>query len=134
MRAGQVWRGRRIAPAHKGPRNESNNKAHEPTSGRSTRYGTGHLIRVFRDIGHIFSSLYPSLAVLFLSRLAPAHGFAALRQTFVRRCHGVGAWTCLLPSNGLPGNCSDPGPAQWACADGWHVRAGRRTHVPTVMK
>src|SRR6516164_9973630 len=20
--------------------------------------------------------------------------------------------------------------AQWACADGWHVRAGRRTHVP----
>ena len=57
--AGHVWRGR-IAPAHEVPRNESNNKAHEPTSGRSTRYGSGHLIRVFRDIGHIFSSQCPS--------------------------------------------------------------------------
>jgi hypothetical protein len=82
MRAGQLWRGRRIAPSHEGPRNESNNNAHEPTSGRSTRYGSGHLIRVFRDIGHIFSSLYPSLAVLFLSRFAPRVGPVALRQTF----------------------------------------------------
>src|SRR5262245_23757395 len=82
MHAVQVWSGRRIAPAHEGPRNESNNQAHEPTSGRSTRYGSGHLIRVFRDIGHIFSSLYPSLAVLFLSRFASAQGFVALRQTF----------------------------------------------------
>src|SRR5262249_59113284 len=65
------WRGRRIAPAHEGPRNESNNKAHEPTSGRSTHYGSGHLIRVFRDIGHIFSSLYPSLAVFFFLSLVP---------------------------------------------------------------
>src|SRR5262245_27303966 len=111
MRAGQLWRGRRIAPAHEGPRNESNNKAHEPTSGRSTRYGSGRLIRVFRDIGHIFSSLYPSLAVLFLSRFAPRVGLVALRQRFVCRCHGVGAWTCLLLSNALPGNCSDPGGA-----------------------
>jgi len=87
MRAGQVWRERRIAPAHEGPRNESNNKAHEPTSGRSTRYGSGHLIRAFRDIGHIFSLLYPSLAV-FISRFVPAQGFVALRQTFVHRCHG----------------------------------------------
>ena len=71
MRAGQVWRGRRIAPAHEGPRNESNNKAHEPTSDPSTHCGGGHLIRVFRDIGHIFSLLYPSLAVLFLSRSTP---------------------------------------------------------------
>jgi len=54
-----VWRWRHIAPAHEGPRNESSNKAHEPTSGRSTHYGVGHLIRVFRDIGHIFSSPYP---------------------------------------------------------------------------
>src|SRR5215510_9146499 len=52
-----VWRWRRVAPAHEGPRNEPSNKAHEPTSGRSTHYGSGHLIRVFRDIGHIFSSL-----------------------------------------------------------------------------
>src|SRR5215472_7503487 len=89
MRAGHVWRRRHIAPAHKGPRNESNNKAHEPTSGRSTRYGSGHLIRVFRDIGHIFSSLYPSLAVLFLSRFAPSQGLVALCQTFVLRCHAA---------------------------------------------
>src|SRR5215471_10536471 len=89
MRAGHVWRARRIAPAHEGPRNESNNNAHEPTSGRSTRYGSGHLIRVFRDIGRIFSSLYPSLAV-FLSLFVPAQGFVALRQTFVRRCQNYG--------------------------------------------
>ena len=86
MRAGHVWRGRRIAPTHEAPRNGSNNKPHEPTSDRSTRCGSGPLIRVFRDIGHIFSSLYPSLAVLFLSRFAPAQGFVALRQAFVRRC------------------------------------------------
>jgi hypothetical protein len=34
--------GRRIAPAHEGPHNESNNKAHEPTIDRSTHY----LIRI----------------------------------------------------------------------------------------
>ena len=34
-----------------------------------------------------------------------------MRQRFVCRCHGVGAWTCLLLSNALPGNCSDPGGA-----------------------
>src|SRR5215475_4087197 len=45
----------RIAPAHEGPRNESNNKAHETTSARSTHYGNGHLIRVFHYTGHIFS-------------------------------------------------------------------------------
>src|SRR6516165_12703671 len=108
MRGGHVWRGRHIAPAHKGPRNESNNKAHEPTSGRSTHYGSGHLIRVFRDIGHIFSSLYPSLAVLFLSRFAPSQGLVALRQTFVRRCHaGIvraeGSRTSNGTSSTLPG-------------------------------
>jgi len=99
MRAGQVWRGRRIAPAHEGPRNESNNKAHEPTSDRSTHCGSGHLIRVFRDIGHIFSLLYPSLAA-FLSRFAPSSGLVALRQRFVCRCQfgsaTDGAITLLL--------------------------------------
>src|SRR5262245_50326060 len=50
---------RYIPQAHEGPRNESSNKAHEPTSGRSTHYGSGHLIRVFCDIEHIFSSPYP---------------------------------------------------------------------------
>ena len=43
----------------KGLAMSSNNKAHEPTSGRSTHYGSGHLIRAVRDIGHIFSSLCP---------------------------------------------------------------------------
>jgi len=38
-----VWRWRRIAPVHEGPRSESSNNAHEPTSGRSTHYGSGHL-------------------------------------------------------------------------------------------
>src|SRR5215468_6304898 len=89
MRAGHVWRGRHIAPAHEGPRNELSNNAHEPTSGRSTRYGSEHLIRVFRDIEHIFSSLYPSLAVLFLSRFAPSQGLVALCQTFILRCHAA---------------------------------------------
>ena len=106
MRAGQLWRGRRIAPAHEGPRNESNNKAHEPTSGRSTHYGSGHLIRVFRDIGHIFSSLYPLLAVLFLSRclgprdllLCAKHLFvAATRQLSEPRAQGR-AMAALQPS------------------------------------
>ena len=55
----EVWRGRRIAPTREGPRNESSNRAHESTSGRSTHYASGHLIRVCRDIGHIFSSPYP---------------------------------------------------------------------------
>src|SRR5262245_62256323 len=88
--------GRRIGPAHEAPRNESNNNAHEPTSGRSIHYGSGRLIRVFRDIGHILSSLYPSLAVLFLSRFAPRVGLVALGQTFVRRCHAADR-----PSRGL---------------------------------
>jgi hypothetical protein len=37
----------------------SNNSAHDPNSGRSTHYGCGRLIRVFRDIGRMFSSLCP---------------------------------------------------------------------------
>src|SRR5262245_27225138 len=72
MRAGHVWRWRRISPAREEPRSESNNKAHEPTSGRSTHYGSGHLIRVFHDIGHIFSSLYPFIGgSVFLVALSP---------------------------------------------------------------
>jgi hypothetical protein len=89
MRASYVWCGHCIGPAHEEPRNESNNKAHEPTSGRSTRYESGHLIRAFPDIGRIFSSQCPvSSAVLFLSRFALSQGFVIFRQTFVRRCHG----------------------------------------------
>src|SRR6516162_3512828 len=47
-----------VAPAHEEPRSGLNNSAHESTSGRSTNYGSGHLIRVFRDIGRIFSLLF----------------------------------------------------------------------------
>ena len=116
MRAGHVWR--RIAPAHEAPRNESNNKPHEPTSGRSTHCGSGHLIRVSRDIGHIFSSLYPSLAVLFLSRFAPCPGLVGLRQRFVcramvwvlghacssrMRCWGIAATPAALRAMGVRG-------------------------------
>jgi hypothetical protein len=49
--------GVRAAPAHEEPRSGSNNSEHESTSGRSTNYGSGHLIRVFRDIGCTFSLL-----------------------------------------------------------------------------
>jgi hypothetical protein len=51
-------RWRRNAPARKELRNGSNKSEREPTSGRSTNYGSGHLIRVFRDIGRIFSLLF----------------------------------------------------------------------------
>jgi hypothetical protein len=50
--------GVRVAPAHEEPRSGSNNSEHESTSGRSTNYESGHLIRVFRDIGRIFSLLF----------------------------------------------------------------------------
>jgi hypothetical protein len=48
----------RVAPAHEEPRSGSNNSEHDSTTDRSTNYGSGHLIRVFRDIGHIFSLLF----------------------------------------------------------------------------
>jgi hypothetical protein len=47
--------GVRVAPARDEPRTGSNNSERVSTSGRSTNYGSGHLIRVFRDIGRIFS-------------------------------------------------------------------------------
>jgi hypothetical protein len=50
--------GVRVAPAHEEPRSGSNNSEHESTSGRSTNYESGRLIRVFRDIGRIFSLLF----------------------------------------------------------------------------
>src|SRR5262245_31959768 len=51
-------RWRRNAPARKALRNGSNKSEREPTSGRSINYASGHLIRVFRDIGRIFSLLF----------------------------------------------------------------------------
>src|SRR6516165_3163783 len=51
-------RSRGIAPARKELRNGSSKSERESTSSRSTNYGSGHLIRVFRDIGRIFSLLF----------------------------------------------------------------------------
>ena len=50
--------GVRVGPAHGEPRSGSNNSEREPTSVRSTNYGSEHLIRVFPDIGRIFSLLF----------------------------------------------------------------------------
>jgi hypothetical protein len=52
--------GVRVAPAHEEPRSGSNNSEHGSTSGHPTNFGSGRLIRVFRDIGRIFSLLLPS--------------------------------------------------------------------------
>jgi hypothetical protein len=49
-----------VVPAHEEPRKGSNKSEHESTSDHSTNCGSGHLIRVFRDIGRIFSLLLPS--------------------------------------------------------------------------
>jgi hypothetical protein len=46
-----------VAPDEE-PRSGSSSSARESTSGRSTNYGRGHLIRVFHDIGRIFSLLF----------------------------------------------------------------------------
>jgi hypothetical protein len=48
----------RDASAHDEPHSGPNNSEREPTRGRSTKYGSGHLIRVFRDIGRIPSLLF----------------------------------------------------------------------------
>src|SRR5215469_8059572 len=47
-----------VAPACKELRSGPNKSEGEPTSARSTNYGSGLLIRVFRDIGRIFSLLF----------------------------------------------------------------------------
>src|SRR4051794_40328047 len=86
-RNGHVLRWSRIAPAREELRNASNKSEHEPTSDRSTNYGNGHLIRVFLDIGRIFSWLIPlpggpqtpvtvrHLPQRYCSKLKPKCGF-----------------------------------------------------------
>jgi hypothetical protein len=146
----EVWRGRRIAPTREGPRNESSNRAHDSTSGRSTHYASGYLIRVFRGIGHIFSSLYPfRWQVLFLSRFGRRPGFVTLRQTFVRGCQTCPqlallvrryftlSWTCGMmltraislratrpPNNGKP---SQGAHARQAFRSRWRGRSSSLT-------
>ena len=44
---GAVWL--HIAPTREELRNESNKSEHDPTSDRSTNYGSGRLIRAFRE-------------------------------------------------------------------------------------
>src|SRR5262249_34074400 len=74
------------------------------------------------DIGCIFSSLYPSLAVPLLSRLAPSQRLVALRQTFVHRCHLPAGGS--LPS-GTASHFASPQGSRWPrhtvpCASAWH--------------
>ena len=51
------WPSLRIALTCGALRNTSSKSEHEPTSGRSKDYGSGHPIRVFPDIGRTFSWL-----------------------------------------------------------------------------
>src|SRR5262249_61752465 len=76
--------GVRVAPARDEPRSGSNNSERESTSGRSTNYGSEDLIRVFRDIGRIFSLLF----------LSPT------RRPLVSRCEGGvhGIWFRRSPT------------------------------------
>ena len=80
-RSGHVLRWSRIAPAREELRNASNKSEHEPTSDHSTNYGNGHLIRVFRDIGRIFSWLLPCTWLLL--------GLSGNRHPFVTCCRGI---------------------------------------------
>ena len=52
---GSAVRWRCIAPARKELHNGSNKSEREPTNGRSTNYGRGHLVPAFRSIGRNFS-------------------------------------------------------------------------------
>jgi hypothetical protein len=84
-----TWRVR-VAPAHDEPRSGQNNNERESTSGRSTDYGSAHLIRAFRDIGRTFSLLF----LLTVARWSPAerkssnrkmeYGFVEGKNGFIR--------------------------------------------------
>src|SRR6266508_1403031 len=100
-------RRRRIAPVRKEPHNESNKNEREPTSGRSTNYGSGHDARTrhaakstFCDRYHIVNATaelisYPSIdtacAVLTFDvppKLSPALAGLSLGGTSnVRTAH-----------------------------------------------
>jgi hypothetical protein len=51
-------RWRRVAPVRKEFHNGSNKSEREPTNGRSTNYGRGHLVPAFRSSGRNFSYRY----------------------------------------------------------------------------
>src|SRR5215472_9096327 len=88
----------RNAPARKELRNGSNKSEREPTSGRSTNYGSGHLIRVFRDIGRIFSLLF------LLGHPSPVGHRAAkwFQLCFVRNSPRWKSRACHSPKNEHP--------------------------------
>src|SRR5262245_39641849 len=71
-----------FASSHDQPRSGPNNSERESTSGRSTNYGSGRLIQVFRDIGRIFS-------LLFLLSHPVAHWSPGEREGFK---NGNGLW------------------------------------------
>jgi hypothetical protein len=97
-----------FAPAHEEPRSGSNNSERESTSGRSTNYVSGHLIRVFRDIGRIFSLLF------LLSRPSPVgqplrgRRFKSGRRNMVslKAKNGFNCVSCGTHSGGRAGGVS----------------------------
>ena len=101
--------GVRVAPAHDEPRSEPNNSERGSTSGHSTNYGSGHLIRVFRDIGRIFSLL------VLLSHPSPVgHPLRVrvqMRKTkygFVEGKKGFNCVSCGTRPGGRAGACHSP--------------------------
>src|SRR5262249_3591479 len=88
-------------------------------------YGSGRLIRVFRDIGHIFSSLYPSLAVLFFCCFSPPVGLFAFGQTIFRRCHSAGR-----PRPGVQDEPTPPPPSSPAARNNPPPGPPRRYEAP----
>src|SRR5215510_14661827 len=80
-----------VAPPHEEPRSGSSSSAHESTSGRSTNYGRGDLIRAFHDIGRIVSLLLFLLSHLVAhwssakksrSKPKPKYGFVGGKKRF----------------------------------------------------
>src|SRR5262245_37736276 len=69
-----------------------------------------------------------------LRRLNVACPLRTARSQLQSLCSRHTSWSLLLAK--LPGNCGDPGGASLPGRErtGWHVRAGRRTHAPMVMK
>src|SRR6516225_3797150 len=77
-------RSRGIAPSRKELRNGSSKSERESTSSRSTNYGSGHLIQVFRDIGRIFSLfVLPSQPPVACWSPAVREGFKSGRRNMI---------------------------------------------------
>jgi hypothetical protein len=99
--------GVRVAPARVEPRTGSNNSERDSTSGRSTNYGSGHLIRVFRDIGRIFS--LPFLLAHPSPIGAPAEGKVQKRKRNMvspRAKNGFNCVSCGTHRGGRAGRAS----------------------------